>query len=689
MRARTLIARPSTSLWADAGTTIHHRTMDDSQTMTERIGDESLGQRPPSTATHAITVAIVVLPALATAAFLLYFGVDVPYFDEWDLAPLVDLVAHGKAGFADFHEQHGVHRILIPKFLLSHLAVATGWNVRVEMALNLLLALMTLGALQVLSRRTIALDDRHRLILSLATSVVLFSPVAVESWLSGWHIGWFLTNACMTWAIVILIVSRLDTTTKIAISAILCLIASFSIAHGLVTWLALAPAVAAGTRKRLPVLAVWIALFALTVTMYFHGYEAGHPELTGSVFERTLATGLYFLALLGSPLAGVAWLAVLFGVLLVIFLPVLAFKALHRVPASIVAGWFSLTLYVFGFAAANALGRAGWGVDRALSSPYKLVSALSLIIVLHLLLLGASLTGSSLRLIRRAGWTVVIVMVVAGLTVVPHAAQQRSLRLDARLCLQAASVIDATTSACRPALAWPDRDPMAEARRLDEAGVFDLPDRSAFTSRMAPGAIDATRSGWESVGRTGRQMVIRGHLETEGRERTLLVLTRDPDLQVVATRLLTNDGEMVREWSVELPQTRFAGVVAAWVYDPPTRSFLRLHGLARFDANTGGPFRARPIHSLANLTDPDVDALDLATDVLCLLLPATIQQELSFIGHQAAGIEQWTDLREPRVHAVPAHLPHPVAVSRRNGHRNQQNPESEVDERHHWPQVPA
>ena len=530
-----------------------------------------------TTLAHRLESAVILLPVLATAAFLWRFGVNVPYFDEWDLAPLVDLVARGQATFGDYYEQHGVHRILVPKFFLSQLAVATGWNVVLEMFINLGLVLATLPAFLILSRRTLQVERRDRTLISLSVSAVLFAPIAVDSWLSGWHIGWFLTNACVAWAVVIVTSSRPRATTRFGIAALLCLVASFSIAHGLASWLALIPVIAVSFRRRVLALTLWSAFFVLSTIAYFTGYVPSHPELPTSLAERMGTMVFYFLAVIGSPLGGTRWVAIPAGAILVTLITVFAIRSLRNGSWHLAVPWFTLALYVLSFAAANAVGRAGWGVERALSAPYKLVSALFLIVLLHMAALDPTSSDKRIRAVRRIAWAIIAVMVVGSASVIPHAAQQRALRSDAALCLQTALLIDSDTPACRPALAWSYRDPLAEARHLHRSGVFDLPDRQSFSDQLARGRIDVEASGWEPFAKTGRRFVVRGSFETAGTDRTLLLLTTGSPPHVIATQLESHAGQPTVDWVAELPLgAAVPGRIRAWIYDDRSRSFRGL-----------------------------------------------------------------------------------------------------------------
>jgi hypothetical protein len=55
--------------------------------------------------------------------------------------PLLDKMYRGELAFPDLWAQHNEHRLLFPKIIMLVLARSTGWDIRYELALNLLLAI--------------------------------------------------------------------------------------------------------------------------------------------------------------------------------------------------------------------------------------------------------------------------------------------------------------------------------------------------------------------------------------------------------------------------------------------------------------------------------------------------------------------------------------------------------------------
>lgn len=85
--------------------------------------------------------------ALAVSAALglvLVFGSNVPYWDDWDMVPV--LTGEQPVTLSYLWSQHNEHRLLLPRLALLGLLRLTGWDFRSGMVANvLLLGLLALG----------------------------------------------------------------------------------------------------------------------------------------------------------------------------------------------------------------------------------------------------------------------------------------------------------------------------------------------------------------------------------------------------------------------------------------------------------------------------------------------------------------------------------------------------------------
>src|SRR5438128_1219761 len=87
----------------------------------------------------------LVLPALLPFNFVYRFGVNLPYWDQWELVPLLAKLHDGQLTLADLTAQHNEHRIFFPRLIMLGLATLTRYNTVAEMYFNAGL-LVVLGA---------------------------------------------------------------------------------------------------------------------------------------------------------------------------------------------------------------------------------------------------------------------------------------------------------------------------------------------------------------------------------------------------------------------------------------------------------------------------------------------------------------------------------------------------------------
>jgi hypothetical protein len=81
-------------------------------------------------------------PAAIVLGYLLTFGVNVPFWDQWDFVPMLRRFYEGRLSFRELWEPYAEQRLLIPRVAMLLLARATGYDVVAEMLLSwVLLAL--------------------------------------------------------------------------------------------------------------------------------------------------------------------------------------------------------------------------------------------------------------------------------------------------------------------------------------------------------------------------------------------------------------------------------------------------------------------------------------------------------------------------------------------------------------------
>ncbi|MEG4960852.1 MULTISPECIES: hypothetical protein [unclassified Microcoleus] len=398
-----------------------------------------------------ILFTLYLIPVLLLIGFVANFSVNVPVDDEWRLASLFEKIAQGNVTFNDFWALHSNHRIVFPKIIIAVLAFASGWNINYQLCASIGLAAITFLAMYKLSSMQVKNvgDDLWHLA-NILTCILVCSLVQYENWLWGFQLAWFFVNLCFVAAVYALVshhkllpniavFNRMkysrdtavpcpypikDTAVpcpypisvlhyiRISIAAVFCFIASFSLAQGLLSWLAAIPAVAAlegnAVQKRKRII-VWMLLFVATCAVYSIDYHPTRKASIISLLSKPLVVIDYFLSLLGSPLVRFPGIAALVGLLIFAIFLFLGFyffviaSPAKQSPAPAIASYLAMTnrndisenhealpwLSIGFFSVLSSLfitaGRAEFGAIQAIeSSRYTSNSILLLIAVVQL-----------------------------------------------------------------------------------------------------------------------------------------------------------------------------------------------------------------------------------------------------------------------------------------------------------------
>ena len=129
--------------------------------------------------------------------FILWFCVDVPFWDEWDFVPVVGQVYQGTWSIWDIWKPHNEHRLVFPKLVLLTLAWISGWNKLYELLANFLLAVGTFFVLSRCASRTLRSITTEKLQwLPGVISLQVFSLNQFENWFWGFQLcGAFSTSS--------------------------------------------------------------------------------------------------------------------------------------------------------------------------------------------------------------------------------------------------------------------------------------------------------------------------------------------------------------------------------------------------------------------------------------------------------------------------------------------------------------
>ena len=340
------------------------------------------------TKTKVLLLVAYCLPIILLFWFVTTFSVNVPFGDEWLLVGFFGKIYSGTANFGDFFAQHNEHRIFFPRIIFTILAFTSKWNIKLEIYLSFLLALVNFVVLYKITASTYNQNSKVLFhLFNLTTCIVNFSLIQYENWLWGFQTAWLLLNTCLIVAVFILTVpKKLHPNSRILIASLCCFIASFSLGHGLLSWVALLPSVylVEGTNKQRKIrILVWIGLFVLCAAIYSIGYvkPSSHPSIF-FLLQHPLIASEFFLTLIGFVLGKNIWNPVFTGLIILLtffFFNVFSLKNYQLDFVNKAAPWLSLGWFAILFALMTTVGRSGFGIEQATMSRYVTVSILLVI----------------------------------------------------------------------------------------------------------------------------------------------------------------------------------------------------------------------------------------------------------------------------------------------------------------------
>jgi len=340
------------------------------------------------------------IPAALALTFVLRYGVNVPVWDEWLLAPVFADAFSGRLHLADLVAQHNEHRPFFPRILFITITALGGWNTRVDMVATLTLMLAVAIACAYLARQTLGDDARKYALPLLIANLIFLSPAQWETLLWGFVINFVMPAAGLVSA---MLAARLTRSSRALVGvAASCTVATFSAAHGLVLW-PIATAVALWFH-RLTVrkdLATWIAYaawFTAVLWLYFRDYvrPSWHPPLQVALHDPIDALAGFCAFLGGSltfPMA--RWgTAVFVGAALAVILTMQVWWLLRQSNTELIdrgVVWIAMAAYAVISGALVTVGRLGFGREAFAWSRYITISSWA---VIAAIMLGALLASA-------------------------------------------------------------------------------------------------------------------------------------------------------------------------------------------------------------------------------------------------------------------------------------------------------
>jgi hypothetical protein len=449
---------------------------------------------------------LALLPAVLPLVLIHRDGVDVLYYDQWDMVPTV-LDAHNGKIPEKLFAQHNEHRVVIPRLIYMVLDNLTHWRVIDELLTTFAIVCITsVGVLWLChataTRDPLNADDSRNdprrtaklLGLWFVCNTLIFSPMQYENWLWGIGVMNVLPMMFIVAALIVFTSRRLPPWPKMILCILLATSATFSSGNGMLAWPLLGAlwvwsrSWAALKQKRWLLLA-WVLGAIVNVVLYFRHYQT--PEHAKIAYQITTGTVVqYILAFLGAPLGfGTAMPAVLActiagALLLFLLVAVMGLMTwswrMQRHDYELSARLL-LWLVFAGFAVASAVlagvTRAGFGVQQALSSRYLTFSVYLPIALLSMLFILAQQSrgrsgGGAGRIFGITNTALItIILLLQATTIIPafrYGESTRTERLEAKAALLMINIVPPNERTAQ--VLFPKPTLRAEANELNELG---------------------------------------------------------------------------------------------------------------------------------------------------------------------------------------------------------------------------
>lgn len=370
-----------------------------------RRGKPKIAIVPP-----ALTSLLVVLTA-APLIYLIYvmtkWAVDVPYWDQWDFAPLLLKSYDGHVTFADLFAQHNEHRIVFPRLLMLALARLTAWNILYEQGASVVLAAAIWLVLAFQTKRLVRLAGSAGPIWALPMiSLVVFSLAQQENWFWGWQLQIFM-NVLAAVAGMVVLAGSWPSRTRFAGAVALSVVAAYSFANGVVCWpaglIVLLLTGPSGLKRVLNArIGLWIVSAAISTGVYLRHFQRppNHPPMDFFI-KHPVIWLKYVFAYLGGPLSMYRDAAAVAAGLVCLALFCFSIWLILRMRLSrieVLSPLIGIASYAVGTAMLAGIGRAGVSVHQALASRYTTSSNLlwiCTIVLLYCLVVGDQRPGRS------------------------------------------------------------------------------------------------------------------------------------------------------------------------------------------------------------------------------------------------------------------------------------------------------
>lgn len=250
-------------------------------------------------------MALALIPLGFLIFFVAEFGMDIPYWDEWDFVPLIEKSYQGNLAFQDLWGQLNAQRPFFTRIIIIGLAQITKWNISYELVLSIILSIGIFTIITYQIRRTAKSFGNNRMLWVIPiVSLIVFSLGQEENWLMGMDFQYFLNVFAVVFVITLLSNPKFSWF-RIIISILLGIIATYTEFPGIFIWIIGLFVLLSNShrnRKDKIKISVWIVAGIIILTTFFYDYHSPESVSSFSFLSNPLEYLKYVFNYLGAPL---------------------------------------------------------------------------------------------------------------------------------------------------------------------------------------------------------------------------------------------------------------------------------------------------------------------------------------------------------------------------------------------------
>lgn len=298
-----------------------------------------------------IIVLASLLPIAVVVIYIFFFGLNIPFGDQWDFFSDYIKFRQNSLTFADLMSQHNEHRPFFPRLIWLGLANLTQYNVNTELWTNLFIQLTAFIFFSYHTQKF-----WHYLGVKPGwwsiplISLVTFNLGQWESWLVGFQTVMYLGTSSII--IGFFLLSRYNNWPSFLMATLLGIIATFSMVNGVFYWIfGLFLVILCSPRRLIIYRSVTWLIFSLIFSYYFFdGWRTNSHVDFFYLLDHFIAWIIWILNFLGAPIFTFWYIAWIFGLIsLLLFIKVFINldrqKLILSSPYLAIAGFVILTSF--------------------------------------------------------------------------------------------------------------------------------------------------------------------------------------------------------------------------------------------------------------------------------------------------------------------------------------------------------